>query len=68
MSIIDWNYIKITTIYKSFIKIKWPVNFRKDLENSENIQKNQEKIGFPMPTAKNRYILVLVSTPQKTCN
>ena len=29
-NIIQWNYIKNTTIYQSFIEIKWPVDFRKD--------------------------------------
>ena len=29
-SIIYWNYIKNTTNYESFIKIEWPVDFRKD--------------------------------------
>ena len=29
-NIIRWNYIKNTTIYQSFIEIKWPIDFRKD--------------------------------------
>ena len=29
-NIINWNYIKNTTIYQNFIEIKWLIDFRKD--------------------------------------